>query len=104
MSYFVDTSAAAKLTGMLEFQFPFTISPGGPSFAARILQALNMGCIQATDLEIRCTGCTLDGKAIVLHALCTDDKIFVCCENPLAARRVSDELKKQLVLLQASSD
>jgi hypothetical protein len=89
---------------MLEFQFSFTISPGGPAFAARILQALNLSCIQASDMEIRCTGNTLDGKVIILHALCTDDKIFVCCENPLAARRVSDDLKKQLVLLQASSD
>jgi hypothetical protein len=89
---------------MLEFSFPFTISPGGPAFAARILQVLNVSCIKATDVEIRCTGSTLDGKAIILHALCTDDKIFVCCENPMAARKVSDELKKQLVLLQASSE
>jgi hypothetical protein len=89
---------------MMEFQFPFIISPGGPAFAARILQALNLSCIQATDMEIRCTGCTSDGHAIILHALCTDDKIFVCCENMLAARKVSDELKKQLVLLQASSE
>ena len=44
------------------------------------------------------------GKAVILHALCTDDKIFVCCENPIAARKVADELKKQLVLLQASSE
>lgn len=94
----------AKLTGMMEFQFPLSISPGGPVFAARILQALNLSCIQATDMEIRCTGITLDGKAIILHALCTDDKIFVCCENMLVARKVSDELKKQLVLLQASSE
>ena len=95
---------AAKLTGMLEFQFPFTMSPGGPAFAARVLQALNMSCVQASDVEIRCSGSTLDGKNILLHALCTDDKIYVCCENPIAARKVADELKKQLVLLQASSD
>ena len=89
---------------MLEFQFSFTISPGGPAFAARVLQALNLSCIQASDMEIRGAGNTLDGKGIILHALCTDDNIFVCFENLLAARRVSDELKKQLVLLQASSD
>ena len=63
-----------------------------------------MSCIQATDMEIRCAGSTLDGKTSILHALCTDDKIFVCCENPMAARKVSDELKKQLVLLQVSGD
>jgi hypothetical protein len=89
---------------MLEFQFPFAISPGGPAFAARIVQALNLSCIKATDVEIRCSGCTLDGKVVLLHALCTDDKIYVCCENPLAARKVSEELKKQLVLLQAASE
>jgi len=68
---------------MPEFQFPFTIAPGGPAFAARVLQALNMSCVQATDVEIRCSGSTLDGKPIILHALCTDDKIYVCCEKSI---------------------